>query len=594
MNPVRGIADRPPRASLTVALTLVASGYALASLWIMPRLDGPVTTYATSVGTAVILVLAGIGLIAVGLAQWFSRPGSGRIAALPMIAGVAWLAPVWVGWVGGPHLARSVGAVIAPLLLPAVAHLALAYPSGRLQHTGIRLIAALGWIVAGAVTAGLAAVYRPLQDLRCWSNCSDNNVFLISPNMGFARALDVFWLWFSVVFAMAMTGVVVWRLVTASPAWRSTAWVVAGPASVALIAETAYAGALIGHSDALLANPVEPSYGVFMALFLIRATALTLLAAGLSWTIIRESRRRAAVARLADDLGAAPPPGSLQAALVRSLGDESIRVSYWLPSTKRWVDSSGLPMADPANSRRPTVKIQRGGVTIAAVNHDPALTGTSDLADQIGAAARLAIDNERLRAEVLAQLERVRASRGRIVAAGDAARRRLERDLHDGAQQRLLAASYQLRLARASTGNDTQRSADIDRAVAEAKAALVELRDLAHGIFPAVLDDAGLGPALWELSASAPIAVDVNDVPDERYPPSVERAAYLMVAAAIEHAHESSDTLHVAVTRSNDILTVDVTGAPESSYTHIADRVGATGGTLVTETRRLRAELPCE
>lgn len=150
------------------------------------------------------------------------------------------------------------------------------------------------------------------------------------------------------------------------------------------------------------------------------------------------------------------------------------------------------------------MRIQRGGLTIAAVNHDPALTGTSELADQIGAAARLAIDNERLRAEVLAQLERVRASRGRIVAAGDAARRRLERDLHDRAQQRLLAARYELRLARASTGDDTQRAAEIERAIAEAKAALAELRDLAHGIFPAVLDDAGLGPALWALSAGAP------------------------------------------------------------------------------------------
>ncbi len=156
---------RPRRAYL--AVPLVASVYALASLWIMPRLDGPVTTYATSVGAAVLLVFAGLGLIAAGVAQWFSRPGSGRIAALSMIAGVAWLAPVWVGWIGGLHLARSVGAVISLLLLPAIAHLSLAYPAGRLERAGTRLIAVLGWIVTGAVTAARHSL--PVIQVRTWS-----------------------------------------------------------------------------------------------------------------------------------------------------------------------------------------------------------------------------------------------------------------------------------------------------------------------------------------------------------------------------------------------------------------------------------------
>ena len=135
---------------------------------------------------------------------------------------------------------------------------------------------------------------------------------------------------------------------------------------------------------------------------------------------------------------------------------------------------------------------------MALVIHDAALSGARELEREIGAAARLAVDNERLRAEVLAQLEDLRASRARIVEAGDSARRRIERDLHDGAQQRLLTLSYELRLARADA------EADGDEALApllavdgeEVQAALAELRDLAHGIYPAILTEAGLGPAL--------------------------------------------------------------------------------------------------
>jgi hypothetical protein len=221
----------------------VASGYAIASLSIMPRLDGPVTTYATSIGAAVLLVLAGTGMLAAGAAQWLVRSGSSAIAAATMIAGVAWLAPVWVGWDGGPHLARSLGAVVAPLLLPAIAHLALAYPSGRMGRTSTRVVIVLGWTGAAAMTAGTAAFHRPLQDLRCWSNCSDNNVFLISANMPVVRALEGFWLWFSVVFALTVVGWVAARLATSSPVWRSTASVVLLPASLFLVAQAGYASA---------------------------------------------------------------------------------------------------------------------------------------------------------------------------------------------------------------------------------------------------------------------------------------------------------------------------------------------------------------
>ena len=149
------------------------------------------------------------------------------------------------------------------------------------------------------------------------------------------------------------------------------------------------------------------------------------------------------VARLAEALGAAPPPGSLGPALARSLGDDGLEVAYWLPSSQRYVDASGRTVDPAPGHGQASTAIVRNGQPVALVIHDGALTPERE----IGAAARLAVDNERLRAEILAQLDDVRASRSRIVETADLVRRRLERNVHDVAQQRLLAASFELRLA---------------------------------------------------------------------------------------------------------------------------------------------------
>ena len=175
---------------------------------------------------------------------------------------------------------------------------------------------------------------------------------------------------------------------------------------------------------------------------------------------------------------------------------------------------------------------------MAIVVHDAALLEGPALEREIGSAARLAVENERLQAEVLAQLEDLRASRARIVETGDAERRRLERDLHDGAQQRLLALSYDLRLARAAAEaeGDREHATLLASAGDEAQAALGELRELAHGIYPAILAEAGLAPALATLADEAPLPVELGEVPPERYGAPVETAAYLTVAEAIADA----------------------------------------------------------
>ena len=222
-----------------------------------------------------------------------------------------------------------------------------------------------------------------------------------------------------------------------------------------------------------------------------------------------------------------------------------------------------------------------------------------DLERELGAAVRLALENERLQAEALAQLDQLRASRVRIVETGDTERRRLERDLHDGAQQRLLALSYDLRLARAQAlaDRDSHTQSLLTQATDQAQMALGELRELAHGIYPAILVEAGLAPALATLADAAPLPVEIRDADQGRYPAGVETAAYLLVVEALDDA-TGRGASHAAISAVRDsgrlVVTVEDDGSDRTAaMVQLADRVGALEGRLTVEPTRLRAELPC-
>jgi signal transduction histidine kinase len=354
----------------------------------------------------------------------------------------------------------------------------------------------------------------------------------------------------------------------------------------------------MAHTIVLQGKPLEdPSDQAFRAIFVTGCVAVLLLAAGLVWAAVRIRVQRRAVARIATSLGQAPAPGSLQAALAQAVGDPDLEIAYWLPAAQHYVDANGQPIAQPiAGPGRAATALVRDGRQIAVISHTAALP---DLERELGAAVRLALENERLQAEVLAQLEDLRASRVRIVETGDAERRRLERDLHDGAQQRLLALSYDLRLARAQAAadGDSQIGSLLTQATGQAQAALDELRELAHGIYPAILTEAGLGPALATLADAAPLPVEVRDAAQGRYPAAVETAAYLLVTEALDDA-AGRDASHATVSVARDggrlVVTVEDDGTDRTSaMVELADRVGALDGQLTVEPRRLRAELSC-
>jgi signal transduction histidine kinase len=253
--------------------------------------------------------------------------------------------------------------------------------------------------------------------------------------------------------------------------------------------------------------------------------------------------------------------------------------------------------------------VEQGGERVAVIMHDPSLEDQRELVRAVAATAQLAFENERLGAELSAKIEELSASRARIVESGDAARRRLERDLHDGAQQRLVSLALSLRILRSRIDGDAEAARELESARSELDQALEELRKLARGIHPSVLSDRGLDAALEGLANRAPLPVELEGTAGERLPERVESAAYFVVAEALTNVAKYSHASHARVnlTRDNGQVMVEVSDdgvggadpATGSGLRGLLDRVSALGGELEVDSRpdrgtTVRAKIPCE
>lgn len=543
-----------------------------------------VTTYAVaSAVVAAAFVIAGFSLYAAG---WLAvrDPATGSLSSLCVLASAAWLAPALVGWEGGPPVARSIGLVAAPFLVPVLAHIAAAGPTGRLNGTLRRVAVVATYGLTTLVSIGYAITWNPFRDPRCWSDCTDNAFLLIGSPVA-AQWIEQARLTTVVVVGVGTLIAVTRQLATATAIVRAVAWPVVVPAALATAAEAAYAAARLG-------DPAEgPERDLLVRLFLARAAALTTLAAGAIWLLWRWRRRRAAFVTLVNELDGPRGTGSLQAALSRLLGDPSLTVAYWLPHIERYVDRSGHQVQPRAGPGRAVTSIVRDGAPLAVVSYERDLIDDRALRHQIGAAALLAIDNERLSAELLAHLEDLRASQKRIIMAADAARRSIERDLHDGPQQRLLAVLYELRLARSDPFLSSERAAALDGLINAAQRSLVDLRELAHGIFPAILEESGLEAALWTLADQATTVIQIGAMPDRRLPAAAEQAAYLVVTETLAMNRPAGLTIQAGTLGDRLVLQLDGTQGAPTQY--LLDRIGAADGTLIYKNGTLHAEIPC-
>jgi len=527
---------------------------------------------------------AGYALLGVGLAAWM-RPRQARLGVILVAASFAWFLLEWNNPAAGSAVVFTLGLALYAAAPPLVAHAMLAYPDGRVGWWPGRLGLALGY--AGSVLVlGLlaAAAFNPAAQ-GC-AQCPRNLLLAGGGSSGAYGGINRAGFYLGLTWSLLLILLAAGDLARATQARRR----LAAPVAVAGCAYLGLVAADFAHS---LHRGFLGYDGLDRRLWLGEAAALCVLSLAVTWAWVRARRTRSALAGLVIELGESPPPGGLRDVLAGVLHDPSLRLAY--PLTDGRLADARCRAVELAGEVTPIV---RGGQQVALLSHRPGLLAEPALAEEVAATARLALDNERLQAEAWSQLEDLRASRARIVQTGDAERRRLVRDLHDGAQQRLVTLSLALRLARTRLGPgvDPALAGRIDEAEDELRAALADLRELAQGIFPVILAEEGLAAAVEALAEAAPL--EITALPSERLDSPVEAAAYFVVSEAVRRAAPS--TLKVSAARRDSRLVVEVEGDNmPAEITDLQDRVGALDGT-VTVVRgsagraTIRADIPCE
>ena len=532
--------------------------------------------------------VVGWSFVGTGLYAWRRRPES-RFGFLMVLTGFAWfLGPVYAS---DAPLVFTVGIVLGALWGPLFGQLLLSFPTGRLPTRARRRVVVASYVLIPLAPVPALLVSDADQVINdCRGECP-RNVLLVEHDAGLADAALALGSVLTLGLCLVAVGMLVrqWRA-AAAPERRSLVPLFAsGGVTLALVA--AYATSQI---DALL----------WMAFAAFAATPFAFLA-GLARADLSGSRGvRTLMAELAD----APERADLRDALARALGDPALELAFWMPELSRYVDAGGAPAELPGedDARRTVTEIDHHGEHVAAIVHDRAQD--TETVRAAGAATALTLENQRLDAELRARLVELRASRARLVEAADGERRRLERNLHDGAQSRLVALALNLRLARMSVADGSDTAALLDGSIDELGQSLKELRDLARGIHPAVLSERGLEPAVRALAARAPVPVDIVGQAAGRLPAAVETAAYFVVSEALTNVSKYAHARHatVRVERVDGQLLVEVSddgvggasASQGSGLRGLADRVAALSGTLdVTSPpgrgTQLRARLPC-
>lgn len=573
---------RRPSSPLALAALAVAFGLLTLS---RARHDPGGSFAGRSTLGAIAELAGGWSVVAAGTVFW-SRHSGNLFGPLLVSAGFAWFLPEWTNPGVGSAVGFTAGLLGAAACPPLVAHAALSYPTGRLRSRFEQLTVAIAY-AGGLVLLGLlpTAVFDARGE-GCFQ-CS-RNLALVAGNAGLYRTFEHYGLGIGIVWLGSLGLLLLWRLLRSWQAGNLLLAPVVLPATVFL--------ALVlwdyRHSFRrdLIANDT-----IDIRIWRFEALALSLLALSVSLRLAHERRARGAIARLVVELGNAARPGALSDMLATALGDPTLILAYRRAEGDDYVSAAGLPVQLTAGPGQILTPIRRGQTEVGVLVHSARLGEEPGLIEGVVSAARLALQNEQLQAEVRAQLRDLRASRARIVEAADSERRRLEHDLHDGAQQRIVALSLALQLLRSQLGPqpDREREARITAAQEKLQQSLTELRELAHGIYPAALSEEGLAAALEGLVEQADLQLRLEAVPERRFPSIVENAAYFTIIEAIDQMESASLRLE----HKDDRLVIQIRGSGSDAlpdWTQIADRVGALDGRLETNEAEIRVEIPCE
>jgi signal transduction histidine kinase len=539
----------------------------------------------------------GWGFAGTGLYAWARRPEN-NVGPLMSAVGFAWLLQGLA--TSSDSVVFAIGTVSRPLSYALLVHLLLAFPSGRLESRAQRWLAALVYI---DVTVLQLASFVFEDTTASYANCNacPANPILISDSHTLYDLTTGLQGACALIALVGLVAVLYRRWRRNAPGQRRVLAPILAVGGLALLFVVVATVA-----DSLGVNPV--SDGAFVvALTVVGLIPFAFLVGLLRSRLGRAEAATAVVGRLGEDAGRT----ALREALADALGDPGLEIAYWVPGVESYVDADGdpVPLPEPGTGRFAT-EVEHDGRRLAAIIHDASLEDAPDLVRTVGAAAAMTLENERLDAELLVKVAELRASRSRIVEAGYEQRRRLERDLHDGAQQRLMALGINLRLVRERIEGDPREAAELlDASMAELNEATAELRELGRGIHPAVLTDRGLEAALKGLAGRSPVPVELVETPTDRLPSSVESAVYFVVAEALTNVarYAEARTAKVSVVRHNGQVEVAVSddgvgGAdPEqgSGLSGLSDRVAALDGSMdltsvAGEGTTLRARIPCE
>lgn len=586
----------PSRALIAAAVAAGLIGIGLTVLVLNSSHTHASGSFASPRVYAFYLLLIGWGFAGTGLYAWARRPGN-DIGLLMTATGLAWM--IRGLEVSGDSVVFSVGELAAPLSFALLAHLLLAFPSGRLETTAQRRLAALAYV---NVTVLQLVAYVFTDTTASYSGCDGcpPNPILISGSktvVGLTIGLQL------VCAVVVLVGLIVvqlrrWRRATVGQRRALSPILMTGGLTLFFLA-AALVGSGTGAGTATDAAD-------FVALSLFAFVPFAFLLGLLRSRFGTAEAVTLVVSSLAEQAGRS----GLRDTLAETLGDPGLELAYWVPEISSYVDADGRPVTLPENGdgRFATV-ISHGGDPVAAVVHDASLEDERSLVQTVGAAVALTLRNERLAAELRVRVAELRSSRARIVEAGDEQRRRIERDLHDGAQQRLMALGINLRLARDLVVGDPEAATELlDTSLHELSEATAELRELARGIHPAVLTSRGLDAALRGLASRSPVPVEVVDTPADRLPASIESAVYFVVAEALTNAarYAAARCVTVSVLNRNGVVEVDVIDdgigganpANGSGLRGLNDRVAALDGRLELasaggEGTALRVRLPC-
>jgi signal transduction histidine kinase len=581
--PVSSVRTRAgPRPALLATIGIAGALAAALSVWlafVSDHVDEP----SIQAGLMVWMI---VGYLSAGLVAWWRRPGP--FGPLMIIAGFGIFLSS-LAWSNVPAL-FTLGIVFDLVAAVLFMHVFLSFPTGRLIGTPERVLVGVGYFTAFALQlVGLLL-----------GGFGPDNVLAVGSDGDAARDLLHGQLAaLSAVALLAIAVLVARRIRLGPPLRRSVTLLVDSFAFVLVMTAFLYLSAAFGLVEGDTA---------FETIRRVTFVALGLAPLVFLFGVLHTELLHTGVSALLLELQADPGPHNLNVAIARSLRDPSLEVAYWLPGFESYADADGRPVTLPIGDGRGVTIVERDGAPLAALLHDPALLDEPELLDAVAATAAIALQNARLQAELRARVDELADSRARVIDAERRERQRLERNLHDGAQQRLVALSLDLGRLAARCGDDAEITTGLDLARGQVARSLAELRDVARGIHPAVVSAHGLGVALEELTAFGPIPVELAVSLEGRLPEPVEVAAYYVVSESLanvgKHARAASAT--VTIGRVNGSVVVEVVddgvgGADTeagSGLRGLADRVEALGGRLRVWTEmghgtRIRAEIPC-